>query len=407
MCANENKYTCAQPSRPSPPHPFHFTSQKANSSLTKLPAILPLFGTKELCNSIVRASLPSVQYIVNRVSNADAVHSLVNKASTNGNTPLHHAIWSSQCAISRFLIQHGANVDALTAHGDSCVMLAACVGKVALLKVLLENGADVSLRTQAGNTALHIASVNGWVNCCKILLEFGADVFAANDKKQNALHLAVAKGHHRVVASLLRYAHSIDRRHAKKEKENMKQKKEQKVDEHRHKQRESELQELSSALSSRKSGFLLKPLYRMSPSRSTTPSPPSSPPSPLSIVSTQSASPSLPSSRSSSRTACMLRRAIVHTRRASLLRSLVESNTTLNETPLLLAAKLQQRDCLKVLLTYGASLSATDNMGKSPYVYAQENQDWETMIAIDAFLHERKQRVIASQAQNLQRCVTK
>jgi ankyrin repeat protein len=62
--------------------------------------------------------------------------------------------------IATALIERGANVNAVNAHGVSALMIAAARGNIPMMGLLLEAGADPKLKSAAGKTAIDIARDN-------------------------------------------------------------------------------------------------------------------------------------------------------------------------------------------------------------------------------------------------------
>jgi len=62
--------------------------------------------------------------------------------------------------IATALVERGANVNAVNAHGVSALMIAAARGNIPMIGLLLEAGADPNLKSQAGKTAIDIAREN-------------------------------------------------------------------------------------------------------------------------------------------------------------------------------------------------------------------------------------------------------
>ena len=74
-------------------------------------------------------------------------------ASKNGASPLHF----SKGAITKMLLEHGANVNARNNRGWTPLHSAALFGRVDAATLLLANGAELSAKTDVGETALEIA----------------------------------------------------------------------------------------------------------------------------------------------------------------------------------------------------------------------------------------------------------
>lgn len=89
---------------------------------------------------------------------------------------LSHAIRQGFPEVVHLLIQHGADVNAVSEdRGNSPIMEAATRGDLKTVKVLIQSGADPNLRTQYDQTALMLAIGEGHANVAEFLLENGAE----------------------------------------------------------------------------------------------------------------------------------------------------------------------------------------------------------------------------------------
>ena len=98
--------------------------------------------------------------------------------SEDGFTALHLAVFAEQEPAARLLIEHGADVEALSAGNIARVRplgTAAFVRSVPMARLLLDAGADVNGSGEGGFTALHSAAQNGHEELLRLLLERGAD----------------------------------------------------------------------------------------------------------------------------------------------------------------------------------------------------------------------------------------
>ena len=191
------------------------------------------------------------------IGNVDAVNRLiangadVNRAPTNGITPLISAIRNGHADMVRLLLEHGAdaNMDGafgstplneaiggdfdadearidmvrlLLEHGADAnrtrplssppLTMASAYGNTDIARLLLEHGVDVDLEASTdGATPLFAASVNGRVAVVRLLLEHGADADKAKSDGSTPLFAASHKGHADVVKLLLEHGADADR----------------------------------------------------------------------------------------------------------------------------------------------------------------------------------------------------
>lgn len=74
-----------------------------------------------------------------------------------GWTPLHYAASTGQVKVISTLLENHAYIDAESPNGSTPLMMASMYGTPAAVKLLLEEGADPLLRNQQGLTALQFA----------------------------------------------------------------------------------------------------------------------------------------------------------------------------------------------------------------------------------------------------------
>lgn len=102
---------------------------------------------------------------------------------------LHVAAEGGHVEIVRYLLEHGAVVDASqgTTH-STALMMAVRAASIDCVKALLEKGANVNAANAYGNTALHEAAQCGHESIIEALCKAGADVNARNHKGSTPLH---------------------------------------------------------------------------------------------------------------------------------------------------------------------------------------------------------------------------
>jgi ankyrin repeat protein len=111
----------------------------------------------------------------------------------DGFTPLHLAVFGRAPQAARVLLEHGADVEAMSTGEIARVRplaTAAFVGSTELAEVLLDAGADVNGRSEGGFTALHSAAQNGDEPLTRLLLSRGADPSLTTDQGERPLDLA-------------------------------------------------------------------------------------------------------------------------------------------------------------------------------------------------------------------------
>ena len=124
-------------------------------------------------------------------------------ADINGKTALLAAALGGHETVTQLLLDHGADAAAANKEGWTALMLAAEGGHEAVTKVLLDSGADVAAADNEGSTALTNAAFCGHEAVVKLLLDHGADVAAAKNDGATALIFAAAAGQEAVAKMLL------------------------------------------------------------------------------------------------------------------------------------------------------------------------------------------------------------
>ncbi|HEY3825049.1 MAG TPA: ankyrin repeat domain-containing protein [Bryobacteraceae bacterium] len=142
--------------------------------------------------------------------------------SAAGSTALHRACYWGQTAVTRVLLERGADANAVTR--DNFLQIAPLGCAVAtpdvpnpsddenvvleLMNLLIGSGANVNARRRDGLTALHSAAYRGHLKVIGLLLERGADPAirgyegAGLHAGQTAADVAVAQGQSKAAAAL-------------------------------------------------------------------------------------------------------------------------------------------------------------------------------------------------------------
>jgi ankyrin repeat protein len=104
--------------------------------------------------------------------------SLLDRRSADGFPPLGLAIFFHHGALARWLIEQGADVNAVAQNAQRVTPLhaAAAVSDRETAHLLLERGADPHAKQQMDYTPLHGAASRGDVEMAKMLISHGADL---------------------------------------------------------------------------------------------------------------------------------------------------------------------------------------------------------------------------------------
>jgi len=120
---------------------------------------------------------------------------------------LDYAAEQNQAKIARFLLEHGARVDATQNHGPTAgytaLHRAAVADAAEVAQLLLASGAQVNFHGPLGTTPLILAASNGSRRTAEVLLDHGADVSTPDGHRDTALSQATAHNHDDIVRLLL------------------------------------------------------------------------------------------------------------------------------------------------------------------------------------------------------------
>ena len=96
-----------------------------------------------------------------------------------GSTPLLDAAWGGNTEICQFLIQHGADVNAVHREaGSTALEYAVLTQRLAIVKILLAASAATDVHYRDRETVLHLAAARPNSQIVELLLSAHADVQA-------------------------------------------------------------------------------------------------------------------------------------------------------------------------------------------------------------------------------------
>ena len=148
-------------------------------------------GPTPLGTAAARGHFAVVRYLVERGADVD-------KARATSYTPLYGA--AAFLPIVRYLVEHGADKDKADGDGWTPLLAAATKDFVAAVRYLVEQGADKNKTTFTGETPLYLAAASGNLAIVQCLVQQGADKSRANNSGWTALRAARSNGHAEVVA---------------------------------------------------------------------------------------------------------------------------------------------------------------------------------------------------------------
>jgi ankyrin repeat protein len=174
-----------------------------------------------------------------------------------GGTPLHWAVRQHKIDVTRLLLEHGADPNAVDKHSQTPLHgavgyrslrpseAASSIGREAheasvrpepaterskqrqgapepqhadlrcdcdIAQLLLEGGANVNSKDGLSSTLLHAAARDGRLEMARLLLDSGAEVDARTAGGETPLHLAAEGGHQEMIRLLLRSGAAVNNR---------------------------------------------------------------------------------------------------------------------------------------------------------------------------------------------------
>jgi len=121
------------------------------------------------------------------------LQAMMPRPQLDGALSMQHAIAHRQTQLVSMLVTMGFNANAMATDGDRPLNTAAAAGDAAMTKLLLEHGADPNLPSRSGNTPLHDAALHGDAEAIGLLLAHGARINTPTlDDGSTALHLAAS-----------------------------------------------------------------------------------------------------------------------------------------------------------------------------------------------------------------------
>lgn len=119
----------------------------------------------------------------------------VNRRDSKGITPLMYAVVEGHAHVARVLLDNGASVSEVGVDRSTALILAAKYGHLAVTKMLVEAGADVDAKTASARaTSLHYAAEKGYLEVMRVLVEAGANPNCQKIDGSTPLFTAASRG---------------------------------------------------------------------------------------------------------------------------------------------------------------------------------------------------------------------
>jgi ankyrin repeat protein len=148
----------------------------------------------------------TAEEIMRRLENHDTkAIDWINAGDSFGDIPLFTAVRRNSYKMVRFLLEKGANFNAIYGGRRTPLAIAVACGKEEVVKLLLEHGADFDTGIGFWSNPLFLASESGHEQIVKMLIEKGASVERKGAEHSTALYAAIRRGYEGIVKLLLEY----------------------------------------------------------------------------------------------------------------------------------------------------------------------------------------------------------
>jgi ankyrin len=128
----------------------------------------------------------------------------LDEVDKNGNTALHRAIMSGNKKMAFYLIDEGADINALNGNAESPVAMALRFKRDFITDYLVHAGCEVEAVDKDGNTFLHLAAINGYKNIPWAMIRREC-FLVENNNAMTPVELAVIHNNSELLKGLLRY----------------------------------------------------------------------------------------------------------------------------------------------------------------------------------------------------------
>lgn len=135
----------------------------------------------------------------------------VNQLDSHGFTPLHYACRRPAIAIVKYLVEAGADVNAIAQNkgADSPLCAATQGGDLEVVHFLISKGALINYRNGMKLNPLHLAIKSGKKLVSVYLIHNGADIELTDSENHTALHWAAYRGQFKILEVLLKAGSNV------------------------------------------------------------------------------------------------------------------------------------------------------------------------------------------------------
>ncbi|KAG6901444.1 hypothetical protein C0995_011957 [Termitomyces sp. Mi166 len=125
---------------------------------------------------------------------------------------LHLSAGNGHLATVKWLIENGAQLDAINNNNATPLLRAARFGELEIVKLLASKGQDINTRAKDENTPLHVSAENGHLATVQWLVENGAQMNARNENKGTPLLSAAWFGRLEIIKFLASKGQDVNAR---------------------------------------------------------------------------------------------------------------------------------------------------------------------------------------------------
>lgn len=112
-----------------------------------------------------------VKYLIEKGADVNAINAF-------GNTPLHYAAWKADEASFKLLHKKGAKLNVQNGEGQTPLQYSCMGGSYAIFKYCIDNGMDINEKCNDGSSLIHWAALGGNVEIFSYLGKNGFDILA-------------------------------------------------------------------------------------------------------------------------------------------------------------------------------------------------------------------------------------
>ncbi|AAZ12019.1 Ankyrin repeats (3 copies), putative [Trypanosoma equiperdum] len=136
------------------------------------------------------AACGSVECMEVLLKRSDNPKNKVNELDRNKCSALHKSASDGDVRVSKWLVEHGAEVDQKDADDTTPLLMAVKMGKPDVAEYLIKQDANRDQADSHGNRPVHYCAIRCDYKILKILIDAGATVNVQNNDLNNPLHLA-------------------------------------------------------------------------------------------------------------------------------------------------------------------------------------------------------------------------